>query len=52
MASVANEALLKLAREVAQTAAELARSRRAAGVEVAASKSSVEDVVTLADRET
>lgn len=52
MASVANEALLKLAREVALAAAGLARRRRAEGVEVAASKSSVEDVVTLADRET
>lgn len=50
--SVANEALLKLAREVALAAAELARTLRVAGVEVAASKSSVEDVVTLADRET
>jgi myo-inositol-1(or 4)-monophosphatase len=52
MVSVANEALLKLAREVALAAAELARSRRTEGVEIAASKSSLEDVVTLADRET
>ncbi|HEU4807086.1 MAG TPA: inositol monophosphatase family protein [Homoserinimonas sp.] len=52
MPSVANDALLKLAREVALAAAELARTLRAAGVEVAASKSSVEDIVTLADRET
>src|SRR5690554_5561355 len=52
MPSVANDALLKLAREVALAAAELARRRRTEGVEVAASKSSVEDVVTLADRET
>jgi len=51
MPSVANEALLKLAREVALAAAELARRRRTEGVEVAASKSSVEDIVTLADRE-
>jgi myo-inositol-1(or 4)-monophosphatase len=49
--SVANEALLKLAREVALAAAENARTRRSAGVEIAASKSSVEDIVTLADRE-
>ena len=52
MVSVVNEALLKLAKEVALAAAELARTRRAAGVEIAASKSSVEDIVTLADRET
>lgn len=43
---------MKLAREVALAGAELARRRRAEGVEVAASKSSVEDIVTLADRET
>src|SRR5690554_2929792 len=49
--SVANDALLKLARVVAVSAAELARTRRVAGVEVAASKSSLEDVVTHADRE-
>lgn len=52
MVSVANEALLKLAREIALAAADLARRHRTAGVEVAASKSSVEDIVTLADRET
>lgn len=52
MDSVANETLLKLARDIALAGAELARTRRAAGVEVAASKSSVEDIVTLADRET
>lgn len=51
MVSVANDALLKVAREVALKAAELARTRREAGVQVAASKSSLEDVVTHADRE-
>lgn len=51
MFSIANDALLKLAREVALKAAALARTRREAGVEVAASKSSLEDVVTHADRE-
>jgi myo-inositol-1(or 4)-monophosphatase len=49
--SVANDALLKLARDVALAGAKLARTRREAGVEVAASKSSIEDVVTDADRE-
>jgi myo-inositol-1(or 4)-monophosphatase len=49
--SVANEAFVKVAREVALAAAKLARTRRQAGVEVAASKSSTEDIVTHADRE-
>jgi myo-inositol-1(or 4)-monophosphatase len=49
--SVANDALLKLARDVALSGAKLARTRRDEGVEVAASKSSLEDVVTHADRE-
>ncbi|MEO6201309.1 MAG: inositol monophosphatase family protein, partial [Cryobacterium sp.] len=44
--------LLTLARETALAAADLASSRRAAGVAVAASKSSAEDIVTHADRET
>ncbi|MEX1078170.1 MAG: inositol monophosphatase family protein [Homoserinimonas sp.] len=52
MVSVANEALVKVGREIALAAAELARTRRSVGVEVAASKSSLEDVVTHADRET
>ncbi|UFS61178.1 inositol monophosphatase family protein [Subtercola endophyticus] len=43
--------MLELARRIAVEAAELAARRRAAGVEVAASKSSPEDVVTFADRE-
>lgn len=46
------ESLARLATEVAVAAGELAAKRRAGGVEVAASKSSPEDVVTLADRET
>ena len=44
--------LLDVARTVALEAAELAARRRREGVEVAASKSSPVDVVTLADRET
>lgn len=43
--------LLDIAREVALTAGRLVRQRRAEGVEVAASKSSQEDIVTHADRE-
>ncbi len=43
--------LLEIAREVALTAGRLVRQRRAEGVEVAASKSSPEDIVTHADRE-
>jgi myo-inositol-1(or 4)-monophosphatase len=42
--------LLELARHVAREAAELVRTRREAGVEVAATKSSITDVVTEADR--
>ncbi len=41
-----------LTRRVAVEAAELAARRRAEGVEIAASKTSVEDIVTFADRET
>jgi len=44
--------LLSLARSVALEAGNLAFIRRAEGVEIAASKSSPEDVVTNADRET
>ena len=43
--------LLKIAEMTARTAAELAHRRRAEGVEVAATKSSLTDVVTAADRE-
>ena len=46
------DGLLSIARTIAIAAADLARERRTAGVEIAASKSSVEDIVTLADRET
>ncbi|GGF11472.1 inositol monophosphatase family protein [Subtercola lobariae] len=46
-----NRELLEIARRIAVAAGELAAARRAAGVEVAASKSSPEDVVTFADRE-
>ncbi|MCU1476030.1 MAG: inositol monophosphatase [Subtercola sp.] len=46
-----NRELLDLARRIAVSAGELAATRRAVGVEVAASKSSAEDVVTFADRE-
>ncbi|MFP7762256.1 inositol monophosphatase family protein [Marisediminicola sp. LYQ134] len=44
--------LLTIARDIALAAADLADRRRREGVEVAASKSSPEDVVTHADRET
>lgn len=44
--------LLDLATSIAQRAGELAMRRRVEGVTVAASKSSIEDIVTLADRET
>ena len=43
--------LLDLARTVALTAGALAHRRRGEGVEIAASKSSPEDIVTAADRE-
>jgi myo-inositol-1(or 4)-monophosphatase len=46
-----NAELLAIALTVARRAAELARQRRADGVEVAASKSSLVDIVTQADRE-
>ena len=44
--------LLTLATSIAVAGGVLAARRRAEGVEVAASKSSLEDIVTLADRET
>ena len=44
------EDLLELALAIAREAAELVRTRREAGVEVAATKSSATDVVTEADR--
>ena len=44
--------LLAIALAIALEAGELAAARRAEGVEVAASKSSVEDIVTATDRET
>ncbi|HEV7957266.1 MAG TPA: inositol monophosphatase family protein [Marisediminicola sp.] len=44
--------LMTIARSVALAAGSLAARRRAEGVEIAASKSSPEDVVTHADRET
>jgi myo-inositol-1(or 4)-monophosphatase len=50
--NTSSESLLELARTVALTAGALAKTRRAEGVEVAASKSSLEDIVTDADRET
>lgn len=43
--------LVEIARSVATEAGVLTRRRRSEGVEVAASKSSVEDIVTFADRE-
>jgi myo-inositol-1(or 4)-monophosphatase len=47
-----NEELLATAILIARVGGELARRRRAEGVRVAASKSSLEDIVTDADRET
>lgn len=47
----ANASLLAIARSIAVEAAHLARQRRQDRVEIAASKSSPEDVVTAADRE-
>ncbi len=47
-----SQELLAVAERVAVRAGELAASRRATGVDVAGSKSSPEDIVTLADRET
>jgi myo-inositol-1(or 4)-monophosphatase len=50
-AEVSYDALLDLAVDVAVEAADLVRSRRRAGVEVAATKSSPVDVVTEVDKE-
>lgn len=44
--------LLTIATSISRQAGELAHARRAEGVTVAASKSSMEDIVTQADRET
>jgi myo-inositol-1(or 4)-monophosphatase len=52
MTDLALTDLLTLARETALTAGALAKRRRDEGVQIAASKSSPEDVVTQADRET
>lgn len=52
ISSPADSDLLSLVRGIAIEAAELARARRELGVHVAASKSSIEDIVTFADRET
>lgn len=49
---MADDQLLTIARAVATQAAELARSARAAGVSIAATKSTPVDVVTQADRDT
>lgn len=46
-----NAELADIALTIARRAADLARQRRADGVEVAASKSSLSDIVTRADRE-
>src|SRR5680860_160210 len=51
MTASAPTGLLTLAREIALAAGGLARERREAGVSVAATKSSAEDIVTHADRE-
>jgi myo-inositol-1(or 4)-monophosphatase len=51
MTAPGNAELLDLARETALTAAELIFRRRREGVEVAASKTAPEDIVTFADRE-
>ncbi|WP_374946903.1 inositol monophosphatase family protein [Agreia sp.] len=51
MTIAANTDLLDLTRRIALEAGALAATRRAEGVEVAATKSSIVDVVTLADRE-
>ncbi|TFC29447.1 inositol monophosphatase [Cryobacterium sp. TMT2-18-3] len=52
MTTRASAGLLRLAQDTALAAGQLAARRRTVGVQVAASKSSPEDVVTLADRET
>ncbi|TFC96027.1 MULTISPECIES: inositol monophosphatase family protein [Cryobacterium] len=52
MATRVSTALLRLAQDTALAAGEFAARRRSEGVQLAASKSSPEDIVTLADRET
>ncbi|TFC69937.1 inositol monophosphatase family protein [Cryobacterium sp. TMT2-4] len=52
MTTRASAGLLRLAQDTALAAGQMAARRRTVGVQVAASKSSPEDVVTLADRET
>ena len=52
MTTRASTGLLRLAQDTALAAGDLAARRRSEGVQVAASKSSPEDVVTVADRET
>lgn len=52
MTTPASTELLRLAQDIALEAGGLALARRAEGVHIAASKSSPEDVVTDADRET
>ncbi|TFB62280.1 inositol monophosphatase [Cryobacterium sp. Hz7] len=52
MTTRASAGLLCLAQDTALAAGQMAARRRTVGVQVAASKSSPEDVVTLADRET
>ncbi|TFD33622.1 inositol monophosphatase [Cryobacterium sp. TMT1-62] len=52
MTTRASAGLLRLAQDTALAAGQMAARRRTVGVQVAASKSSLEDVVTLADRET
>ncbi|TFC40050.1 inositol monophosphatase family protein [Cryobacterium sp. TMT2-14] len=51
MTTRASAGLLRLAQDTALAAGQMAARRRTVGVQVAASKSSPEDVVTLADRE-
>ncbi len=50
--TMTNSELLAIAKTIALEAGALAALRRSEGVEVAASKSSTEDIVTFADRET
>jgi myo-inositol-1(or 4)-monophosphatase len=52
MTNTANADLLQLALRIGTEAGALAKRRRSEGVDIAASKSAPEDIVTLADRET
>lgn len=52
MAEVANDQLRRIAVDIARQAGELAARRRSEGVHIAGSKSSLVDIVTLADQET